>query len=409
MSQSRSVDHLFLLIGENPLPNYLAAMLLLAEAGSLYLICTERTRPQAERLIKAVRSSKDAPLIAREKYIFIGSSKKEHPKEIYEEIHSAIKDANGNGINGTVGLHYTGGTKIMTIHAYRAVHDLDCEQQFSYLDSETLSIGIENNGYLDFIPVEQDVSLSTIFVLHGIELKNEYSQKPRLAAVSNKIAQSIIETSLTESEPYNSAFKKLTIEARESVLSEAGLIERSLAFKEKLTQEREAPLVFKEKLLQQGNFKNGNSAKVWATGGHWLEDYVLQQVNKIAKDCAINDVGVDFPVLVGEGQSQGHRDDFQLDVVFIRHYQLFTITCTTSPDKKTCKQKLLEAYVRAGQIGGSEARVALVCGVWDTDKIKAEMDISINSDKVRVFGYRDWPNLSVKIANWIEDLQRNLS
>jgi hypothetical protein len=45
-----TVDHFFLLIGENPLPNYVAARLLLASGGTPYLVHTNGTDKLAKRL-----------------------------------------------------------------------------------------------------------------------------------------------------------------------------------------------------------------------------------------------------------------------------------------------------------------------------------------------------------------------
>jgi hypothetical protein len=44
------VDHLFLLIGENPLPNYVAANLLLNKGGTAYLVYSTETERSAKRL-----------------------------------------------------------------------------------------------------------------------------------------------------------------------------------------------------------------------------------------------------------------------------------------------------------------------------------------------------------------------
>jgi hypothetical protein len=48
--ENYKVDHLFLLVGENPLPNYVAARLLLNDKGTIYLVHTTGTVKQAERL-----------------------------------------------------------------------------------------------------------------------------------------------------------------------------------------------------------------------------------------------------------------------------------------------------------------------------------------------------------------------
>ena len=56
--------------------------------------------------------------------------------------------------------------------------------------------------------------------------------------------------------------------------------------------------------------------------GNWFEDYVLQQVISISKECNINDAGMDFPVFLDEKKKiNGFAHDFQLDIAFMRHYQ----------------------------------------------------------------------------------------
>ncbi|PLZ35119.1 hypothetical protein CBP10_04245, partial [Fischerella thermalis WC558] len=52
------VDHLFLLIGENPLPNYVAAQILLKEDGTVYLVHSTDTTSKAaclQRNLKGVK------------------------------------------------------------------------------------------------------------------------------------------------------------------------------------------------------------------------------------------------------------------------------------------------------------------------------------------------------------------
>ena len=46
------VDYLFLLIGENPLPNYIAARTLLKDKGTVYLVFTNQTKKQKNSLLR---------------------------------------------------------------------------------------------------------------------------------------------------------------------------------------------------------------------------------------------------------------------------------------------------------------------------------------------------------------------
>ncbi|MEP0914540.1 hypothetical protein NDI45_26925 [Leptolyngbya sp. GB1-A1] len=84
-----------------------------------------------------------------------------------------------NKINSTekIGLHYTGGTKTMAAHAYRAFLSLNRSPKpvFSYLDSRTLRICIDDleNQQTRMFPavLDKPPSLETILALHNLEWK----------------------------------------------------------------------------------------------------------------------------------------------------------------------------------------------------------------------------------------------
>ncbi len=68
------------------------------------------------------------------------------------------------------------------------------------------------------------------------------------------------------------------------------------------------------------------------------------------------------------------------------------------------KQKLFEAYVRAQQMGGDEACVALVCCMEqeEADKLQEEMRRDISPEgRIRVFGRERLKDLTGYIADWI--------
>jgi len=128
--------------------------------------------------------------------------------------------------------------------------------------------------------------------------------------------------------------------------------------------------------------------------GEWLESYVLQCLIQNADACRLNDWGMDL---------RSEENKFQFDVATIRGYQLFAISCTTSKDTDLCKSKLFEAYVRAKQMGGDEARVGLVCFYRDAQRLLSNF---INEWKyprhsVRVFGADDLRNLPELLREWI--------
>ena len=90
--------------------------------------------------------------------------------------------------------------------------------------------------------------------------------------------------------------------------------------------------------------------------GFRLEHHVLKQIKDITDQNSIKDYGLNFKVPL-PGTQQG----FEFDVAFTRGYQLFAISVSTTSIRELCKLKLFEAYLRARQMGGDEARVALIC------------------------------------------------
>ncbi|WP_071879786.1 hypothetical protein [Microcystis aeruginosa] len=49
-------EHLFLLVGENPLPNYVAARTLLTQGGKVYFVYSHRTTEQKSLLKKELEN-----------------------------------------------------------------------------------------------------------------------------------------------------------------------------------------------------------------------------------------------------------------------------------------------------------------------------------------------------------------
>ena len=100
--------------------------------------------------------------------------------------------------------------------------------------------------------------------------------------------------------------------------------------------------------------------------------------------------------------------DFELDVIAIRDYQLYGFSCGTDTDSNGgrghLKLKLFEAYVRAKQLGGDEARVALVCSADDPEGLQAEIRRDLEAPHIRVFGRKHLLNLAEEFTRWMESV-----
>jgi hypothetical protein len=146
--------------------------------------------------------------------------------------------------------------------------------------------------------------------------------------------------------------------------------------------------------LDQSQITKGVKFYKWLHG-LWLEQHVLAEMDAIAAEAQIQDYTANI---------ETEPINFEVDVVAIRGYQMFAISCTTSKNKGLVKSKLFEAYVRARQMGGDEARIALVCCSDDPAKVQSEMQQTLGDNgRIRVFGQSDLPDIGNKLKQWILD------
>lgn len=315
----------------------------------------------------------------------------------------------------------------MAVHAYRAVFNQERpDTVFSYLDPRKLEMCIDREDgdriRLKVKPESLEVKLAKLFQIHGLELKanpTQEAQLPELAAALTKVFKD--ENKAKQwFDWYCNVFCE---EARKKKngnwddwKSKTKLAALSISV-EKLpsgieTEFKQENLIGSDgKLFLQAvqHLKNIKQEPVFKEikdfckylDGLWLEHHVLKQVKNIANKNSIKDYGLNFKVPL-PGTQQG----FEFDVAFTRGYQLFAISVSTTSKRELCKLKLFEAYLRARQMGGDEARVALVCCTNEPDTLKAEMAL-IDDKKIAVFGREDLIDLPSKIEEWIKQTDKD--
>ena len=97
---------------------------------------------------------------------------------------------------------------------------------------------------------------------------------------------------------------------------------------------------------------------------------------------------------------------FELDVVAVLGYQIVVVSCTTAFASQTVKQKAMEAYHRARQLGGDEARAVVLCANWKASEInliQEELkDETGSSDlPLQIWGKRKWNELSSNFEQYL--------
>jgi hypothetical protein len=372
-------EHLFLLIGTNPLPNYVAAKLLTKEGGQLYLVHSRDTAIVADRLWENLDWPRESV-----KLIQVSDT---NAYDVYTRVKAkALGKSN-------LGLNYTGGTKIMAVHAHRAIREIAPSVVFSYLNTD-LQLIIEQSQTQPkriLIGTAVDVSLETLMRMHGVTFDKD---KVQLEPVQPKLCTALANLHTTK-QGVKTWFnwrrkksKKWTVFPEgESGLEEVEKALRKLVGGARLTQTTVAQSLGLEK----------ESKLIDWFKGKWLEHYTLFHLKKvIAGRDDVNDYAMNLHCI-------GDNFNFEFDVAAMRGYQLFAISCTASDQKGRCKEHLLEAYIRAQQMGGNEARVALVCAYRDPPSLLAEIEEPWDAEgKLRVFGASHLLNLGDHLQEWFD-------
>ncbi len=432
-------QHLFLLIGGNPLPNYVAASLLLADKGHLYLVHSKRddkamksgTYEIALRLCEQLHKKfKQENKDFTHCYIAVDEA---DPEDVYRKVQEY---AGKIPRSASVGLNYTGGTKVMAVHTHRVLHEkassAGWQPIFTYLDAESTSLVKEGrvNDPKDSIFIRQRVgpSIKTLTELYGEKLlDNAPTQAIYLSDCADSLVQ-MLAKNLSLRDPWNKwvngirewklkSPKKdpVTLEYQnwddENILRTKQLAwpkDPRLAAVCQLLQSRlgtdeiTKPKVDSQLILENARQRAGISSCSdlcdWFDG-FWLEHYVLNCIKNIAEQNLVPGLH-DYGRNLNTHEKLAHNN-FEMDVAAMVGYQLFAFSCTTTIDKNKNQMKFFEAMVRARQLGGDEARVALVSLHPRPDDLRKRMQTAWRiQSPIRVFGQTDLPNLTSELVEW---------
>lgn len=381
-------DTLILLVGGNPLPNYVAAHLLSRTASQIVLIHSEGTQARA-KLLEQVLRREGRTKLTRE------SVNEADPASIFQQVQAVAQ----KHPSGSIGLNYTGGTKAMSVHAYRALEQVNSQAIFSYLDARRLSMVIDRT---DCLLIEQRVavSLDTLLELHGLESRKRDMQKAisTPALPDTRAALLKVHTDAAQRAGWrtwcqqhlrrDNGKHKTDGDLNKLTVADVTVADVQAAFQQDATA---VPLL-KDILVRKGS-----SIAKWLEGD-WFEEYVFGCVQACIAHRAACDLAMTINPAIGS-------TDFEFDIGLMYGHQFFGISVTTDDTKPLCKSKLLEAVVRTEQLGGAEARCALVCCANDeiVDKLKDEVQGLPNETLIRVFGAQQIDQLAEHLDQWITE------
>jgi hypothetical protein len=392
-------DALFLLVGSNPLPNYVAARLLLNDGGMLYLVHSkglEGSGEVAQRLAMQLRQYQPC-LVDVDRL---------NSDDIRSQLQTCLDKVGANSL----GLNYTGGTKVMAAHAYGAVKEFGCSRDlqpvFSYLDADTLSLTVEPRpgqpGFSRKIVNCVQPSLEDILDLHALRLKGDLQPDPNLPELARALARQF--GTPDGKGDWGSAREDLFSSGGQpwdqvkDHLASKGIIDEVITHLESgLGFANGQPIGF-DAAASRAGFKSPGQLNEWLQA-KWLEDWVLSCVRELG--CQQRSRSLEGYLPASHGSDEKHN--FEVDVIALRGYQLFAFSCTVTTERKVTKLKFLEGYTRARQLGGEEARAALVAPIADPDKMEREIRHEWEgAQRVRVFGRTHLPRLKEEIDSWFK-------
>lgn len=389
-------EHLILLVGTNPLPNYVVAKFFLKKNEKLkniWFVYSKETTPVMDRLFEGINK------IVKEEGKDI-TCNKVYLKDIFKvyDIRETFeKDClNKIGVIEKFHFNYTGGTKMMAVQVYMLIVERYLgisPKSFSYLDAKNHIITDDADAPLNVsgdLRKEVNISFEELITLHDCE-----KQTDPWSDTTERALSAIKEEIQTD--------KKKLITIFENVQSKKEIGKTRITF-------------FKDHVLPQfaaddsqisasHNKPNNASNKdiEWFFGsGRWLEHYI----SLVLKQNMPNNPLKNNMYLKRNIRSSTSKT-FELDVITLNGYQVCAVSCTMTDNEYVCKLKALEIRHRATQMGGDEAKAILICFLDRKKILELRDDISKDfgtTNPILILGVKDlepdtlWQKIEVHLG-----------
>ncbi|MBT9146896.1 MAG: hypothetical protein DDT32_00643 [Syntrophomonadaceae bacterium] len=367
-------QHLLLLVGTNPLPNYVVGRFFLDSSKNLktiWLIHSEEigkqkgTKLLADNLKICFKNLREGLQVNMVSLQDVGSAiliREDLQEKLYKELC-------GGGKSGEFRVHldYTGGTKVMSVHVHSYIKEKFPGASFSYLDVRNYSIREDKYGKINDKDLRKliNIDLTTLLDIHNykkVDSGNNNYPKNQISFFSAIVKKDLV--------------KNYTGWLKESSERKKNKIEEKPVWPEQFSAiEKELDVTI-------------DGQKLLKMDGKILDEYVYEILKKhldAEKMTEQNKIYWDVEITRGK--------QFQLDVIIINGYQVCIISCTFFDREGSCKEKGFEVLHRANQIGGDESKaVLLTCLPRDKVGIVCEDLKTVSGsadDKLLVLGIDD--------------------
>lgn len=395
---NQSFDSIVLLVGTNPLPNFVVLDYFLrhnSKLNKIYLIYSEENRQINQS--GTCDYAKNIETLLRKRYpnrqiqfFLIPLSDVSSPSTINYDLNKKMKDKISSSTQAH--LNYTGGTKAMGIHVYRWLEKLKPSTSFSYLNARNFRIIFdkENSSTAD-LRDEVNLTIDEMIELHG------YIKETRIVHSYFKEALSLFKELIENKRlgEFYKAYKRELFQKNNKLIEKIKDISNALK-----NSKAEEPLLRIVQAMPEefriynkdGSFKEPSTNRqlkeaVTFLDGGWLEQYVLDMVKNNFSSSKLH---IDSNIVIKKPDWQDQK--FELDVILMNGYQLIGISCTTSDKKGLCKSKGFEIFLRTRQIGGEEAKAILVTRLDEEQARALNSELKIDTgggEAIMVLGDKD--------------------
>ena len=385
---------LILLVGGNPLPNYVIARALIkrenSDIGAVYLIGTPQTgtRNIDQRLSTAI-AQLGIPVTPK------SVSKTQDPADLYKDIHEIVKK---ESIKDNIHLNYTGGRKTMAVAAYRAVSARGkSDDVYSYLDDDDHCIHYhDGTTYPDDDDLRKiiHIPLKDLLTLHGEE-RQVGNNVPEPNVAYRLVVDDLADVYTTDGAQGDKARKdyQTWVGTKDLDVVRQGWPENPSL---KLLETHIRDVV-------NANPQGRNALLTFLkTDGAWLECWIYFGCSDLNAEKKLS---VPITELVANYKPESSETKpFELDCITVRGYEATVFSCYKGSEREKRKIKAFEALHRAAQIGGEEARAVLVTlgNKADVDSLKLDLKnhYGLERDRLDIFGRDEVRNITKSLEKY---------
>lgn len=403
-------DVLYLIVGNNPMPNLISIATRINSIGQINCFYTNQT----EKIFRQLKSVVERKVRENNLMIEINGLKidcindiSKVKKQLTDKI--IISDAE----MGTIELNFTGGTKVLSSAAFVVFKDKSANFSgtsiLSYFDGENeevnsliLNRGTKNENYETVKYSDLDdilrITSKDIVEVHNVSglIKLE-APEIRFKNLSDKIFNEVMVSREHSIEFPNKAYevfnnkKKKEIDENYSELIDEVINHKKWQYFTKKNDFYEA-----DKSYLDMNSKN-KEEYIKCLKGFWLEEYMTSILLELKEEAIIEEI---FSSVKKKREEQ---DDFEVDLMVYNNFSLKCISVTTLEKYEDAKFKLYEVKTRADQLAGDETRIAYINICEDNEVLSKEYKKTWQKDlkDTLIISYNNLSDCKELIKKWV--------